>query len=69
MIVALVILLFVIYNNITAFSAGYDDCRWGEPTQTQCGFGLAGTARGKVFGIVLYGPGFLLGKALAPDQN
>ena len=69
LLVALILVGFVGYNNVVAFNAGRDGCRLGQATETQCGLQTFGTPRGKIFGIVTSGPGFLLGRAFASDDD
>ena len=66
--VSIAVVLFAIYGNITGFQAGKDGCVYGPPTETQCGFEVIGTSKGKIFGYMLYGPGYLLGKALSDED-
>ena len=61
------ILLWIGYGNVVAFNAGRDGCRFGAPTETECGFEIIGTGKGKLLGLFLYTPGFELGKLFRHD--
>jgi hypothetical protein len=47
------------YYSVAAFDAGRDGCRWGPPTETQCGFVGATDESDPAF---YYWPGFQLGR-------
>ena len=66
--IGLLVIGWLCYNNVVAFQAGYDDCAWGGATKTQCGFEIVGTPRGRLLGWLIYAPGFLLGKQFAPGE-
>ena len=64
-----VFLVLFVYGSVVGFMAGKDGCVYGPATETRCGFEVVGTAKGKIFGYVVYGPGYLLGTVFAGEQD